>query len=70
VTDDPLQQQVSEGLREAARRLSSAEIPLLDKEKLHRRFIAVSNSAKHDLATAAVRLEALLADLPALRDRD
>lgn len=54
--------EVSAGLLEAQRRLRRA--PVERQEALQARLIAITNSSKHDLATAARRLSSLLEELP------
>lgn len=53
---------VSAGLLEAQRRLRGASPER--QEALQARLIAITNSSKHDLGTAAKRLDALLSELP------
>lgn len=63
MTGPALQRKVSEGLRDAARKLVMLEIPNDEKERFRRRLIAVTNAAKRDLRLAAKRVAALLEDL-------
>lgn len=63
MTDPALQRKVSEGLRDATRKLAALDIAEEEKEHLQRKLIAVTNSAKHDLRVAAERVAALLEDL-------
>jgi hypothetical protein len=53
---------LSDRLLTAQRRLAAA--PPETRNSLQDRLIAITNSAKHDLATASKRLDALLAELP------
>lgn len=54
---------LGDGLLEAQRLL--AAVPETQREDLHRRVLAVTNSAKHDAPTALRRLDELLARLRA-----
>lgn len=54
-------------LREAHRRIQALPAGQESSRRAARRLIAVTNAAKHDLPTAARRLDALLADLEAGR---
>jgi hypothetical protein len=59
--DDDLEA-LSRDLLDATRRV--AAVPERERRaELQRRLIAITNSAKHDTATAARRLDALLAEL-------
>lgn len=53
---------VSDGLRSAFAALASPQLPDADKPDWHRRLIAITNSSKHDLATAEGRLDRWWAD--------
>lgn len=63
MTDPALQRKVSEALRDAARKLEGLNLPDIDKERLRRRLIAVTNMAKHDVRMAAEHVAALLEDV-------
>jgi len=53
---------VSDGLREAFGRLTGADVDDASRARWQRRLIAITNAAKHDLATAERRLAAYHAD--------
>ncbi|HUG85634.1 MAG TPA: hypothetical protein VMM13_13800 [Euzebya sp.] len=55
-------QRVSEQLKLAFQALASPSVPEADRPDWHRRLIAITNSAKHDLATAEMRLDRYWAD--------
>jgi predicted nucleotidyltransferase len=61
--DAALAADVADGLLEAHRRLRALVATDAEKERLQRRFLAVGNAAKHDLATASSRLDRLLDEL-------
>jgi hypothetical protein len=63
--DDELFAQLSEGLRLAQLRLRTLPGDDDVKGSIAQRLIAITNSAKHDLHTAAERLAALNAELDA-----
>ncbi len=69
MTDPALQRKVSEGLRDATRKLATLDIPAEEKEPLQRKLIAVTNSAKHDLRVAFERVASLLEDLDRAAER-
>ena len=54
---------LAERLRVAQSQLGAARLDPGDRESLQQRLIAITNSAKHDLATASGRLDSLLAEL-------
>lgn len=55
-------QRVSHQLKLAFQGLASPAVPDADRPDWHRRLIAITNSAKHDLATAETRLDRYWAD--------
>ncbi|MDX6225299.1 MAG: hypothetical protein QOE64_1675 [Frankiales bacterium] len=55
---------LAERLRSAQQRLGRADLDGPTKESLQQRLIVITNSAKHDLATASRRLNSLIAELP------
>lgn len=63
--DDQLRAVVGERLKEAFAALGDADIPAVEKGRWHQRLIAITNSSKHDLATAQRRLDAWFAELSA-----
>ena len=65
VTDDELFDDLSRRLREAHRRVRSVEATPDEKARVTKRLLAISDAAKHDLARASTRLDALIADLAA-----
>lgn len=61
-TDADRAERVGEGLKLAFQAMGSADIPDEDRPRWHQRLIAITNSSKHDLATAEARLERYWAD--------
>lgn len=62
-TDDEARfQRVSDALKVGFQALGSADIPPEDKGAWHKRLIAITNSSKHDLATAEGRLDRFWTD--------
>jgi hypothetical protein len=57
---------VAAGLKQAHTRVASPEVPDGTRRELSRRLLAVTAVAKHDLADAARRLDALTAELDEL----
>ena len=60
---DELAQELATRLRDAHRRLASADLSEREKARVARRLIALSDVAKTDIPRAAARLERVLADL-------
>ena len=60
---DELAQELATRLRDAHRRLASADLPEREKARVARRLIALSDVAKTDIPRAAARLDRVLADL-------
>jgi hypothetical protein len=58
---------LAERLKEAHRRLRTADLPPQDKARAARRLIALTDASKHDVGRASARLDAFLADLDAGR---
>jgi hypothetical protein len=58
-----LYQLLAARLKEAHTRVTSPEVPDDTRRELTRRLLAVTAAAKHDLADAARRLDALTAEL-------
>ena len=48
---------LAEELKQAFAALGPADIPPEDKQRWQQRLIAITNSSKHDVATAAGRME-------------
>lgn len=55
-------ERVSEQLKAAFQALATPDLPDEDRPRWHQRLIAITNSAKHDLATAEQRLDSYWAD--------
>ena len=55
-TNDPTFD-LAEELKQAFAVLGPADIPVEDKQRWQQRLIAITNSSKHDVATAAGRME-------------
>lgn len=53
---------VGDQLKMAFQALASPSVPDADRPDWHRRLIAITNSSKHDLATAETRLDRYWAD--------
>ena len=60
--DDARATRVADGLKDGFTALASPALPDADKPAWHQRLIAITNSAKHDLATAERRLDRFWAD--------
>jgi hypothetical protein len=55
---------LADRLRLAQQRLGQPGLDAERRASLQERLIAITNSSKHDLATASRRLDSLLAELP------
>ncbi len=67
MTEQQEADRLADRLLEAHRRVRTAELEPEDKARVSRRLIALTDASKHDVARAATRLDALLADLDAGR---
>jgi hypothetical protein len=67
VSQDDLAAELAGRLREASRRVAALQAPDDQKARVARRLIALTDTSKHDLASASARLDRLLADLDAGR---
>ena len=63
--DEAAALRVAEGLKVAFQAVATADLPDERKPDLQRRLIAITNSAKHDVATAERRLRDFLEELGA-----
>jgi hypothetical protein len=54
---------LSDGLKEAFAGLAGADLGPEDRQRWHRRLLAVTNLAKHDVGRAEARLDRLRDDL-------
>lgn len=65
MNDEELFTDLSTRLRDGHRRVASLDVSLDEKARITRRLLAISDASKQDIARAATRLDAFLADLDA-----
>ena len=60
--------ELSAKLRDTHRRVAALEVPNDEKASITRRLLVITDASKHDLHRALLRLDALIAELPASPD--